>query len=130
MWLEPVTNRTALDKGYLTFEVLNRIEGNCSYIAEQLFLYGYQIEIEAKTDWSMNDFPYAFQINRIRNNINTLIDAYHKLDGSPDIRYWNSLDWQDVNSLEQNLFNLNDILERMKNSFKYCGTFNAGEEVV
>jgi hypothetical protein len=130
MWVEPVTNRTIYNKGYLNDDVLNRIEGNCSYIAGQLFSYGYQISLVTKTDWTKTDFPDLNQINRIRDNVNELIDVYHKMPGSPDIRYWDSLDWQDTNSLEKNLLNLNTILENMKSSFKYCGTFYVGEEIV
>ncbi len=130
MWVEPVINRTVYNKGYLNDDVLNRIEDNCSYIAGQLFFYGYQISLVTKTDWTKTDFPDLNQINRIRDNINELIEVYHKMPGSPDIRYWNSLDWQDANSLELNLLNLNTILENMKNSFKYCGTFNCGQEIV
>jgi len=127
MWDEPVTNRTMYNKGYLNDDMLNRIESNCSYIAEQLFSYGYQISLVTKTDWTKTDFPNLNQINRIRDNINELIDVYHKMPDSPDIRYWNSLDWQDANSLEQNLLNLNTILENMVDSFVYTGTLNCGQ---
>jgi hypothetical protein len=115
---------------YINWGDLSRIEINCRYIAEQLNLYGYKVNITVKTDWDMAEFPYLIEINRIRDNINTLITAYHKMLGSPDIKYWNSLNWQDMNSLEQNLLNLNNLLELMKQSFRYSGTFYSGQEVV
>lgn len=159
LWVTPITDRTAIkgkshveildsnktiiaaaDKILLVLEEkgkprlnwgdLDRIEINCRYIAEQLNLYGYKVTIITKTDWIMDDFPYQTQIKRIRDNINALISAYHKLINSPEIVYWNSLNWQDANSLEQNLENLNILLELMKQSFKYSGTFYSGQEVV
>lgn len=136
MWIEPITNRTQSDivnktpKGFINDLDLNRIENNCDYLAEQLNKYGYFVVISTKTDWSMDEFPSATEINRIRDNINALLEAYFKMPGSPDIRYWNSLNWQDANSLEQNLLNINTLLGLMVQSFKYCGTFVCGEEVI
>lgn len=115
-------------KPRLNWGDLDRIELGCKYIAEQLNLYGYKVNITVKTNWDMDDFPYQVQVNRIRDNINALITAYHKLIGSPDIAYYNSLNWQDANSLEQNLLNLNILLELMKQSFKYSGTFYSGQD--
>lgn len=129
-WQTPVTNRDAINKGYCNHDMLNRIEKNCSYLADQLNYFGYRVDITAKTDWAIDDFPYLIQINRIRDNINVLLDAYFKMPGSPDIRYWNSLNWKDANSLEQNLLNINTLLELMVQSFKYCGEFICGEEVM
>lgn len=78
----------------------------------------------------MSDFPYLSEIDRIRDNVNALRNAYYVMASSPDIRYWNSLDWTDVNTLEQNLLNLNILLELMKASFKYSDIFYAGQEMV
>lgn len=134
--IPPITDRTKADvsnktsKGYINYTDLNRIESNCAYLADQLRGYGYSVSIQVKTDWTMQDFPYLSEINRIRDNVNTLIDAYYKLQGSPDIRYVDTLNWQDVNSLEQNIKNLDILLQRMIAGFRYCGTFYSGQGVI
>lgn len=83
--------------------------------------------IPEHSEWIMSDFPYRSEIDRIRNNINALLTAYHKLQGSPDIRYWDSLDWNDANSLEQNILNMDIMLQRMAAFFKYSGMDYSGE---
>jgi len=135
-WTEPIIDRTFADvingtsKGYINATDLNRIEGNCEYLADKLTEYGHRISISTKTDWTMQDFPYRSEIDRIRDNVNALINAYYKMQGSPDIRYWGSLDWRDANSLEQNIKNIDILLQRMIAGFKRCGTFRSGQEVV
>jgi hypothetical protein len=129
-WTEPTTNRSKSNKGYFNIEVINRIESNCEYLEEQLNSYGYTISIITKTDWETSDFPYLTEINRIRDNVNALLEAYYTQDDSPDITYWNSLNWEDANSLEENLKNIYDLLELMAENFKYAGTFYAGQEVI
>jgi hypothetical protein len=142
--IEPITDRTQADadyanahpdnatpnKGALNFQDLNRIESNCAYLSAQLNAYGYNQSIMVKTNWMVQDFPYQEDIDRIRNNINTLITVYYKLQYSPDIHYWDSLDWNDANSLEQNIKNIDTLLQRMISGFRYSGTFYSGQEVI
>lgn len=141
-WITPVVDRTLTDvsyarsnrgnlsynKGALNLEHdLNRIEGNCEYLVGQLNSYGYLISITVKTDWTEDDFLFQFEVDRIRDNVNAMIDAYHKMQGSPDIRYWDSLDWTDANSLEQNLKNIDTLLQRMTAVFLRCGDAHGGD---
>lgn len=158
MWVTPITDRTATQgkthidlgaedlnllsqdgkylfaiytgKPMLNFGDLNRIELDCAYLAEQFNANLVPVTITTKTDWTAADFPYLAQINRIRDNVNALKNAYYAIEGSPDITYWNSLNWQDANILEQNLKNLKTLLDLMIASFKYSGTFSAGQEVI
>lgn len=78
----------------------------------------------------MTDFPYKSELDRIRSNIEKLIDAYYELEGSPAMEFTTSLSWEDANSLEKNLKNLKIILDRMINGFRYCGTFACGQELI
>lgn len=142
----PITDRTRADvsyaeahrdsaahnKGALNASDLNRIESNSKYLADQLNSYGYYVSISVKTNWTEMDFPTRGQIDRIRRNINALIACYSKLQGSPEILFRDTLDWNDANSLEQNIQNIETLLQRMINGFRYCGGFNfyCGEGVV
>ena len=145
MWVTPITNRDRVDvdyakidphnplpnRGALNYIDLNRIESNCEYLAGQLLIYGYSPGILIiRTDWAMADFPYRSEIDRVRGNVGALVDAYHKMTGSPDIRYWDSIDWTDANSLEKNLWNINQVLIWMISIFWHSNEYYAGEEEV
>ncbi len=128
---EQLVCRTKVIKGAINAYDYNRIERNCVILAERLNAYGYPVSIQARTDWVMGYFPHRLtEIDRIRDNVNTLLDAYHKMPGSPDIRYWGRLDWTDANSLEQNIRNIDTLLHQMITGFRYSGTFFSGQEVI
>ncbi|MEL7654749.1 MAG: hypothetical protein AAGU75_02445, partial [Bacillota bacterium] len=97
-------------------------------ITGKLYTYGYSVSITVKTDWVNTDKPTSSQINRIRDNANALLTGYHKLTGSPDIRYWDSLDYSDVNSLEQNILNIDTLLIKMIADFRFSGEICSGED--
>ncbi len=140
-WITPIADRKRADvdyanaypgavgnnKGALNLEVdLNRIEGNCEYLADLLIQYGYPVSITVKTDWTKTDKPTQSHIDRIRGNVLALIEAYRTIPGSPEILYHDYLDFTDVNSLELNLKNINTLLQEMIAGFKYCGVFYCG----
>lgn len=64
--------------GCLNYWDLNRIEMDSEFLSNLLYQYGYGFgEISAKTDWTMTDFPYSAEMERIRSNVQALIDVYH-----------------------------------------------------
>lgn len=142
--LAPVTDRTegdanyanahrestAAHKGVFNYVDWNRIETNCRYLADTLNSYGYYVEIETKTDWVETDYPTKRQVDRIRSNIEALISCYHRKQGSPEIGFGVYFGWEDANSLEQNLENIDTLLGCMVDGFRYSGTFFSGQEVV
>lgn len=121
---------TADHKGVMNYIGWNRIETNCRYLADTLKAYGYYVEIQTKTDWVETDYPTKVQVDRIRSNVEALISCYHRKQGSPEIRFWNTLGWEDANSLEQNIQNIDTLLGWMIDGFRYSGTFFSGQEVV
>lgn len=129
-WITPVTDRTANARGKLDNTMLNRIEGNCQYLSVQLNSYGYFVSITVKTDWAEDDFPYQDEMDRIKGNVNAILAAYHTLIGSPSIDFDTSMNWDDANDLEQNIKNIDTLLQRMVAGFRYCGTFNCGQEAI
>ena len=69
-------------------------------------------------------------MDRIKGNVEALLTTYHTMSGSPAITYTDSMDWNDANSLEQNIKNVDTLLQRMITGFRYSGTFYSGQEVV
>lgn len=145
-WIKPVTDRTSADaayadkhrdsasnnKGAFNYDDLNRIEGDCQYLADQVNGYGYSVSITTKTNWAMTDWPSKGNIDRIRSNIQAIEAAYFTLTGTPDMDFTTSFDWDDANDLEQNLKNINILIKQMIQGFRYSGGFNfySGSEVV
>lgn len=132
-WINPIYDRTQRDvygrtpKGFINYTDLNRIEGDCIYLRDALKAQGYYVAIHSKA-WAMEDFPYLTEINRIRDNVMALIGGLHDLTGRPVVRYVNTLNYTDVNSLEQNLSIIKSLLEQMITYFRYSGELWTGEQ--
>ncbi len=134
-WIEPITDRTLQDvrnkdsiRAYLNYWDLNRVEMNTEYLADMLNGYGYNQSLSHKTDWLMSDFPYAVQMERVRTNVLKLIEVYHE-QGVPLPATLQNLDWRKLNDLENILKLTKEMIHRMEQSFRYCGTFCSGQGV-
>lgn len=76
--LDDVSNRTPL-KCAADYVCLNRVEEACAYIADYL-----GVDIETKT-WDMEDWRKESDMERIRGNIQALIDAYYVKTSTPSL---------------------------------------------
>lgn len=100
-------------KGALNASDLNRIEGNCEYLARLLYSCGYTADITVKTDWTTSDFPTLTHFNRIRSNITELMDVYAQAEDMPDMRSDDRTDYIDVNNMEFDLLRVNEFILSM-----------------
>jgi hypothetical protein len=115
--------------GCLNYWDLNRIEQDVGYLSDMLNGYGYTQEILCKTDWAMTDFPRVSEVERIRSNVQTLIDAYcAQTVALPDTL--ESPDYQVINDLENVLRLMQEMIHRMEESFRRCGPTLCGQGVV
>ena len=105
-------NSSEFLKGAYNYTDLNRVEGWCEYIQELLRSYGFNQELETKTDWNVTDFPSQAQIDRIRNNIDTLKNFCYAIS-TETIEYNNTLDYEQANILEKILFDINQYIEEI-----------------
>lgn len=123
------TNWTAGLIGCLNYWDLNRIEQNTGYLSDMLYGYGYGFGgVAIKTDWTMVDFPYAVEMERIRGSVQGLINIYYPQEVAlpPTLEKPN---YQTINDLENILKLMKEMIHRMEDSFRYCGTFYSGQEV-
>ena len=133
-WIEPIVDRILQDisemnsRAYLNYWDLNRIEQDTEYLSNMLNGYGYNQSLVCKTDWLMSEFPYAIQMERVRTNIQKLINAYHAQDVLLPATLEN-LNWIKINSIESNLKFIKEMIHRMEESFRYSGTFYSGQGV-
>lgn len=145
-FITPIYNRTSADAvtakanqdsasdliGALNVSDLNRIESNTEWMHDQLLSYGYSTTVvDIKTDWVEADLMYLDDIDRIRQNVKNVVEAYYALADNPEITLGDDkLTTTHINTLEHNLYNLNIVLQRMLESFRRSGTFRAGQGVI
>lgn len=144
-FITPIYNRTSTDvayvfahqgsdselKGALNVSDLNRIENNVEWLHEQLYAYGYSNLVDVKTDWVNTDFIYLDDIDRIRQNVLNLVNAYYDLAESPTIVLGQEpLSYTHINDIEKVIFDIDSILNRMIEYFRISGTFVAGQGVI
>lgn len=145
-FITPVYDRTANDvayvfthqgsdaelKGALNVSDLNRIENNTEWLKQQLLIHGYHTdEMNIKTNWLNTDFIYLDDIDRIRQNVIELVDAYYDLIASPTIMLGEEpLIHTHINDVEKVIFDVNTILDRMISYFRISGTFVSGQGVI
>lgn len=103
----------------------NRVESWCRYISEILNLYSYPVDIITKTNYSRSNFPDELDLERIRQNVIALKQAYYSFTEIPE-----NLDYMTIekaNSIEKLLYEINMLIENMVASFNYSNTFYSGE---
>lgn len=143
-WVEPIFDRTQADVDYAKQQLANginnieykgcfnvsdgnRIENNTRYIADTLNDLYYPNNIVTKSNWTKTSYIYFAHIERIINNIEALLKAYHTPAEAEDLPS-TLLNFEEVNTLEKNIYLIKEMLEDMISSFRECGTFNCGEE--
>ena len=122
------------DRNYINYIDLNRIESRMKELTEQLNQYKYTNNIETKTDWikqtgtnDLTNFPLKIQIDRIRNNLQILIQSYYTYPSTPDSpSTFENLDIYKINDVEKILYDLHIIIKNMEKDFKKCGLLVCG----
>ena len=125
------------DRNYINYTDLNRIESRMQELTEQLNQYKYTNNIETKTDWvkqesteEITNFPLKTQIDRIRNNLQILIQSYYTYPSTPNLPdTFENLDIYKINDVEKILYDLHIIIKSIENTFIYCGTVECGEVI-
>lgn len=117
-----IINKTS--KGYYNYTDLNRVETWCGYLAEILNHYNYHANITTKKDWTMLNFPTESEMERIRQNVNILKQAYFSFTEIPENLDYMTL--QKANDIERILYEIDKILKHMENNFIYAGVGNVG----
>ena len=77
--------------------------------------------------WGENDIFNVDEFQRIIDNTNVLRRAffvYKDTPNTPPISYY----WDDINSLEKILYDLDVMINDVKSNYRECGTFYCGEE--
>lgn len=117
-----------LERGTMTINTLNRIEEKQAELKNLLNNIGYwNTDITNKTDWTTDDIFFKNDFQRIIDNENILRKAfftYKDTPETPDI----SFHYEDINSLEKILYDLDVMINDVKSNHRECGNFECGEE--
>ena len=129
MWVTPIYDRTQLDvtnktaKGYYNYVDLNRIEQDCDYLAA---LFG--VSITTKT-WTRTDFPTLSEMNRIKNNIDSVRNAYYTLPTTPTTPNTPYNAYGKANDIEQILNDLKALYDKNALDVFYTDEIYSGETI-
>lgn len=149
-WIQPVYDRTQADvdyarlkisqwsndyyasdapfvsdlKGCMNVRDLNRIEGNMEYLAERIKIAGYDIPITVKL-WQITDIPTIADLERITNNLVSLIEGWYQQSTAPDAPQ-TILTYVDANAIEENQFLIRQLLDGREIPIQKSGMFRCG----
>ena len=115
-----------LEKGMLTINTLNRIETKQEELKNLFNEIGYWNTPITNKTWGENDIFNVDEFQRILNNTNILRQAffvYKATPNTPPISFY----WDDINSLEKILHDLDVMINDVKSNYRECGAFESGE---
>lgn len=117
-----------LEKGTLTINTLNRIENKQEILKGLFNELGYWNTPITNKVWDSLQIFNVDEFQRIIENTNILRSAffvYKNTPNTPPVSYH----YEDINSLEKILFDLDVIINEIKSRYRRCGTFKCGEVI-
>lgn len=120
------TELETLAKGTFNYTDLNRIEAKQEELKNLFNDMGYWNTPITNKVWGENDIFNADEFQRILDNTNILRQAffvYADTPNTPPISFY----WDDINSLEKILYDLDVMINDVKSNYRECGTFESGE---
>lgn len=146
--LQLVTDRVIEDvqaknlKGTYNALTLNRVEWATGYVANRLTENGYPTSVETKITWAVdrpenfrtdeeriNNFPTAEEMQRYLGNVALCLRQFCKKSTTGDLpESIDGLNYIGANTIEQVLEDIDELLYNMIASWRYSGTFYAGED--
>lgn len=112
---------------------INRENNNLQVVKDLLLSYGFPAITPKpiKANYTRTSFPTVSAINDVRTNINSIIGGFYPVNApiiviNPTRKQ--KFDFNEANKLELNLEAMRVLLDAIKDSFRYCGTFSCGED--
>ena len=114
-------------KGCLNVMDINRIEENIAYLSEKLVLHQRPSSVTTKR-WKKNDLPTEEDIKRIISNIISLNESFYRPKDAPNLPS-TMLSFNDINSIERNIYLIKYLIDCMVQSFRKMGTIKSGSTI-
>lgn len=126
--VEDVQNLT--DKAYIDYNDLNRVESAVKWVSYVLNRYGYRNVTKNKLNWQMNEFRTSKDMDRLRDNINALRDAFYTPESTPvtpDSITYTSI--YQANAIEKIIHDIGTIVENMTPGQQHL-SFRLGSKII
>lgn len=118
---------TALERGFVTVNTLNRIETAQDTLKGLLNGMGYyNIPIVNKT-WEKEQVFAQSDLERIIANLNVLRNAFFVYSDTP-VTPMAKYHYSNFNDIEKIIYDLDVMINDVKSHYKECGAFECGEE--
>ena len=113
-----------LERGTITINTLNRIENKQMELANLFSQLSINVKIENK-NWEKTQIFNRAEFQRILDNLNVLVKSFCVYRNTPNVPRV-SYHFEDINSIEKILFDLEELYNKALKSFVYCGTLYCG----
>ena len=109
----------------------NRIESYNKYCQEQLAILGINVDFINKTDWNENDIVDMNDLNRVKKNINLLLEAIDLSVSRLNISTQINQNWtnEKANELETRLESIMNVITNWQFMFDITGLKILGNEM-
>lgn len=119
--------RQQLERGTLTINTLNRIENKQTELKNLFNSIGYyNVEVDNR-EWTYTDYFFPSDFERILINLESLKKAFFVYSTTPIVPDDNYRRYQTINAVEKILYDLDAMINDIKNRYRQCGTFQCGE---
>lgn len=109
----------------------NRIESYIEWCKEWLAYYEIQVVVESKTNWVYNDIVDLQDYNRVKNNINILLQAIESNLSLLEIRNQVNQNFNEIkaNDIEQRLYSIIDYISELQWRYNITGLTITGNSM-
>ena len=121
-------DKRILERGCLTYNTLNRIEGKQEELKNLLNEDCYFVEDIVTKTFGEYDFYYLADFERVLSNLKKLKTAYFVYDDTPQIPNNKYFKFEVINAVEKILYDIDVMISDIKSHYRECGNYVCGEE--
>lgn len=107
----------AKSKGAYNYTDLNRVGQAVAYLAARLDIYGYDVTVSPKTNWTVADVPTTTTMAQYLTDVAAIRAVLPVPDTTPETpASMDRLTWQTANDIEQILVDVEAVIQRLASS--------------
>lgn len=118
---------TALERGTLTYNTLNRIENKQEELKNLFYDIGYTTETITNKMWDKSGIYAQEEFDRLIENTEKLKRAFFVYSDTPIIPNNNYKQYNTINAVEKILYDLDVMINDIKSHYRICGVAVCGE---
>lgn len=118
---------TALERGTLTYNTLNRIENKQEELKNLFYDMGYTTETIINKMWDSSGIYKQEEFDRLIENTEKLKRAFFVYSDTPIIPNNDYRQYNTINAVEKILYDLDVMINDIKSHYRICGVAVCGE---